>query len=78
MNAFANVSRRSQKVVIEWSDGNGWSVMFDDGAVRFFATPEDALRKVQRAAARGNKGITVTTIEWRNTPEGFVPPKGQL
>ncbi len=66
---------RKQKVVIEFNDGV-YLTLFDNGDVRAFATPEAALKAVQRASNRGNKDITVTAIEWRGVPEGFVPPKG--
>lgn len=66
---------RRQKVVIEHSSGD-WFVMFNDGAIDVVDTADEAFRRVQRAAARGNRTATVTRIEWRNTPAGFVPPTG--
>jgi hypothetical protein len=67
---------RSQRVVVEYINGEWW-LMLNDGSIEVFGTPEQALRRVQRAAAKGNKGATVTRIEWRNAPDGFTPPKGQ-
>lgn len=78
---FPKFDTRRQRVVIEYQDhGNSveWWAMFDDGSIRVFLTPEAALKAVQKDANRGNKGITVTNIEWRHTPAGFVPPKGQM
>lgn len=71
--AAAVAGRRSQRVIIEFHRGD-WLVMLHEGDVRIAATPENALALVQRAASRGNKWITITSIEWRNTPAGFVPP----
>lgn len=51
-------------------------VMFNDGRVEFFHTALSAFRTVQSRAKRGNKDVTLTRIEWRNVPAGFVPPKG--
>lgn len=69
--------RRSQKVIIDYIRGEWW-VMYDDGEVQVFDTPGHALAGVQHDAKRGNEDITVTTIEWRNAPDGFVPPtKGE-
>jgi hypothetical protein len=72
---MTGVARRSQRVVIEFHNGD-WLVMLDTGDIRVAPTPEVALALVQRAAHRGNKGITVTRIEWRNTPAGFTAPGG--
>lgn len=65
---------RSQHVVIEF-DLPDWTVMYHDGSVETFGTAEKALRSVQKESKRGNKTITVTTIEWRNVPEGWTPPR---
>ena len=66
---------RRQAVVIEYHDGD-WLVLFDSGTVQAFGSPAAALTAVQRAARRGNHTATVTTVEWRNVPVGFVPPAG--
>lgn len=65
---------RKQRVTIEYTDGDGYMVLFANGDVSTFGTPELAIKAIQKRAGRGNKGVTMTTIEWRNTPEGFVPP----
>lgn len=64
---------RKQKVIVEFHSGD-WLVMFNDGRIQPFGTPAAALHAVQADAKRGNRTITVTHIEWRNTPDGFVPP----
>lgn len=64
---------RRQLVIIEHHKGD-WLVMLHDGTVYVRESPATALALVQRFAARGNRDATVTTIEWRNTPAGFVPP----
>lgn len=69
---------RRQKAVIEYHDHGGpeWWVMLPDGSVHVVDTAFAALLEVQRAAKKGNRGITITTIEWRDVPNGFVPPTG--
>lgn len=69
---------RKQKAVVEYRDVGGpeWWVMLPNGSVQVCDTASAALKEVQKAAKRGNRGITITTIEWRDTPEGFAPPKG--
>ena len=67
---------RRQRVVIEYHAGD-WLIMLDAGDVYVRDTPEAALAFVRRAAARGNRDATVTRIEWRNTPAGFVAPEAQ-
>lgn len=69
------VGGRRQSVVVEQHrDGNEWMVMFPSGRVELFDTASAALTAVKAAARRGNKTITITTIEWRNVPTGWVPP----
>lgn len=65
---------RKQKVIIEYIDGD-WYTMFDDGTIQIFGSAQQAYRDVMKLAKRGNKDATITKIEWRNTPAGFVPPK---
>jgi hypothetical protein len=65
---------RKQATVVEHHDGE-WLLMHDDGAVEVFETPSAALQSVRRAAKRGNTSVTLTTVEWRNIPEGFTPPE---
>lgn len=70
------LNSRRQKVVIDQLYPGEWWVMHHTGDIEVYLDPEKALRAVQKQAKRGNKDITVTTIEWRNVPDGFVPPKG--
>ena len=64
---------RNQKAVIEFTE-DGIMVMHHDGFVEFAKDALDAFRKVQSTAKHGNKCVTITTIEWRNAPEGFEAP----
>ena len=64
---------RAQKVIVEYHDG-GYLTLFDDGDIQMFGTPAQALKAIKKAAHRTNDSVTVTTIEWRNTPEGFIQP----
>lgn len=68
---------RKQKVVVEYRDETGpeWWVMFDDGQVESFDTASAALRAIRKAASRRNTTVTVTTVEWRNVPNGWKPPE---
>jgi hypothetical protein len=65
---------RTQRVVIE-CHGDEWWLMLNDGTVQVLSSPEAAHKAVRQAAARGNKTATITTVEWRNAPDGFKPPK---
>jgi len=69
---------RRQKVVVEYRFDGGpeWWVMFNDGAVEVFDDSGHAMKAIRRAAARRNVSLTLTMIEWRNAPTGFVPPTG--
>lgn len=71
------VNRRYQTVVIERAaDGpEEWMVMFADGHIEVVATAHEALRRVKRAASKGNRGITYTNISWRGVPDGWTPPE---
>lgn len=66
---------RHQTAVVEFHGGD-WMVMLPDGRVEVLGTALAALAAVQRAARRGNKGVTLTQVEWRNVPEGWQPPAG--
>ena len=66
---------KSERVIVEFNRGD-WLVMFPYGRIAAFETPDDALRAIQRDAKQRLGDITVTTIEWRNTPPGFEAPKG--
>lgn len=75
--ARPTVKRRAQTVVIEHkvlAGGPEWWLMHDNGDIEVFDTASAALKAVQKRARRGNPGLTVTTLEWRNTPDGFTPP----
>ena len=78
--ATAVRNARRQKAVVEYHDvdrgGPEWWVMLPDGSVEVVDHASAALAAIQRAARRGNRGVTVTTIEWRDAPDGFVPPRG--
>jgi hypothetical protein len=65
---------RNQRVVIEYHYPAEWMVMHADGSVEMWDTASHAFRSVQRAARRRNVGVTITSIEWRDVPAGFVPP----
>jgi hypothetical protein len=71
--AFTN--GRRQKAVIE-CHGSEWWAMTPYGDVHVCASAADALGHIQTAALKGNRGVTFTTVEWRNVPVGFVPPGG--
>jgi len=49
--------------------------MLDDGSIKVAQSPRAALNHVKRDAERGNKNVTTTRVQWRNVPEGSVPPK---
>jgi len=63
--------RRRQKVIVEYHGEQEFWVLFDDGAVEIVDTPAKVLRAVSKAAERGNPGVTITSVEWRDVPEGF-------
>lgn len=65
---------RQQVAVVEYKSGCEWWAMLPSGRVEVLGTAEDALRAVLREANRGNRGVTYTRIEWRDCPDGFVPP----
>lgn len=68
---------RKQMAVVEYHfvmGGPEWHVMLPDGEVKVVDRADVAFKLVQKAAKRGNKGVTLTTVEWRNVPEGFKPP----
>lgn len=70
-------SVRNQRVIVEYHvtrEGSEWFVAFDDGQVRSFDTADQAAKSIRFAAKKGNRRATVTTIEWRNVPDGFKPP----
>lgn len=70
---------RRQTAVVERKDMLGsieWWAMLPDGSVSVVDTASAALAEIQKAASRGNRGVTITTIEWRGVPDGWTPPKG--
>lgn len=64
---------RTQTVIVEYRHGDWWT-LFHDGTIQVFGAATDAAKAIARASRRGNRAITVTKIEWRDTPDGFVPP----
>lgn len=71
------IKRRRQTVVIEHHEvagGPEWWVLHHTGEIEVLDTASAALKAVRARAGRGNPGLTITTIEWRDTPEGFKPP----
>lgn len=67
---------RVRRVIAEPAEGGGFWAMDENGACRWFEQPEALLHWIRgrdrAAAARGRS--TITQIEWRDMPEGFVPP----
>ena len=69
------IPRRNQVTVVEYhADVSEWWVMLPDGSIEVRGTPEAVMKRIRAEAARGNRGITITRIEWRDTPAGFIPP----
>jgi len=68
---MTGIERKTERVIIELCSGDIIMAMWDDGTVGEYATPAEALTAVRRRAQRRNRGITVTTIEWRH---GLQPP----
>lgn len=66
----------THRVIAEPDDGDGWLAMDDAGRVRRYPSAPALRRAVERRDRReaGRRGIVVTMIEWRDVPEGFVPP----
>ena len=66
---------RQQAAVVEFhEDQREWWVMLPNGRVTVCDDSGAALREIKRAARSGNRGVTITTVEWRGVPAGFVPP----
>ena len=61
--------------MIERQPTGEYLVMLDDGSIKVAQSPRAALNHVKRDAERGNKNVTTTRVQWRNVPEGSVPPK---
>ena len=68
-----------QKVIAEWDSSGYWRVMTPDGVVREFETADKALRFIERRDrySVGHDEIRITSIEYRNVPEGFVLPHSE-
>ena len=66
---------RKQRAVIERHDAHEWWVLHHDGRVEAWDTAEYALRSVRKESRRRNTTVTITTVEWRNVPEGWTPPR---
>lgn len=67
---------RNQKAVVEFQDP-GWLVMHEDGQIEEWDTADWAMKAILKRARKRNPGITITNVEWRNVPVGFVPPGGK-
>jgi SHS2 domain-containing protein len=75
MNAIElAAATRVQRVVVEPNGNEELLVMFASGDILAFDSPEAVLAEVTKRSRRGNKTVTFTRVEWRNMPEGFVPP----
>lgn len=77
--AQPNIVRKTVIVEPEPS-GAGWLILFPNGNVFWRKTAErvvDEVRKRDRETVRRVRGVDgcITTIEWRNVPEGFQPPQ---
>ena len=68
-----NIVRR--KVVVECGRGE-FVVMWHDGSVSVCMSARTVIAGVGDRDRRDSRGasVTVTELEWRNTPPGFVPP----
>lgn len=66
-------SLRQHTAVVEY-DGGAWIAVHVNGDVRGYSTARQALRAIAARAKRGNVTVTITSIQWRNVPAGFVPP----
>jgi len=51
-----------------------WWVLFDDGHVEVFDSAAYALAAIKRLARKRNLDVTLTTVEWRDVPDGWTPP----
>ena len=71
---------RRRRVIVEYRNDGGpeWWLMWYDGRIEVFDTAQAAFNAISRGARRGNRTVTITTIEWRNAPEGFTPPAGEV
>lgn len=65
----------SQQTAVVEHDGGAWMVLHANGDVRGYATALAAFRAVAARAHRANVAVTLTRVEWRNVPDGFVPPQ---
>lgn len=65
---------RSQRVVVEYKSSVEWWLLTDEGDVSVFGSAEAVLKRVRKLAQKGNRGVTLTQVEWRDTPEGWRPP----
>lgn len=70
-----------QTVIVEPEpSGAGWLILLPSGQVIWRRTAErvvDEIRKRDRETVRRVRGVDgcITSIEWRNVPEGFKPPE---
>jgi len=71
---------KGRKVIVErqvHGRAESWLTMDDKGVIRNFPTPQEVIRWVKaRDRAAASRGVNIATIvEWRDVPEGFVPPE---
>lgn len=73
-----NIKVRTRQYIAEPSGEGSWLSMDSDGVVREHMSPVALVRHVKAREKRGTKSdeMVVTTIKWRNTPEGFQVPQG--
>lgn len=63
-------------IVCPDDDSDGFMTMDEQGNIAVHRTPEAVVQAVKtRDAAAARRGTsTATLIEWRDMPDGFVPP----
>lgn len=66
-----------ETAVIEYDNGT-WMVMDGNGNIGVFRTAEAAFKYVtdrpKKLVSKKRADGVITSIEWRNVPEGFKPP----
>lgn len=63
-----------RKVIVEFSAGNGWLAMDEDGNISGYPNADTAIAAIRRADRKAPGGFQVTLIEWIGTPDGWDPP----
>jgi hypothetical protein len=75
MNDFDTVRER---LIIEYDEGDDvWLTLWPDGTITADKSPARAIARIRATARKTSRShdIVLSTIEWRNVPDGFVPPK---